>query len=290
MLMKGLVTIGVAVALAAVTPDLWASSAAAGPSAGQPSLLLVGPVESISEKNGTAVVLGQKLSVALPESVVVGDSVSVYGKMRDDGTLAISKVTNQGIYVPGATHVVLTALVQQVHASVGRAKVGGLDVDLTSIGTTSASTSVVSGTVVQISGTQPSTHGVVLADAIVGGGFSSNAIVGGGLNAIVGGGSQSDAIVGGGLNAIVGGGSKPNAIVGGGLNAIVGGGSKPNAIVGGGLNAIVGGGSKPNAIVGGGLNAIVGGGSKPNAIVGGGLNAIVGGGSKPNAIVGGGLN
>jgi hypothetical protein len=272
MLMKGLVMIGAAVVLSAATSDLWASSVTGTSQAivGQPNLLLAGPVESISEKNGTAVVLGQKLFVQLPESVVVGDSVSVYGKLQDDGTLAVSKVTNQGIYVPGASHVVLTALVQQVHASVGRAKVGGLDVDLTSINTMDGTTSVVSGSVVQVSGTQPSSHGLVLADAIVGGGVNRNAIVGGG--------SQPNAIVGGGasLKAIVGGGSQPNAIVGGGasLKAIVGGGSQPNAIVGGGasLKAIVGGGSQPNAIVGGGasLKAIVGGGIKPNAIVGGG--------------------
>src|SRR5882757_3595419 len=287
MLMKGLVVIGAAVVLSAATSGLWASSVTGTSQA--PTLLLTGPVESINEKTGTAVVLGQKLFVQLPATVVVGDSVSVYGKMQDDGTLAISKVTNQGIYVPGASHVVLTALVQQVHASVGRAKVGGLDVDLTSINTVDGTTSVVSGSVVQVSGTQPSSHGLVLADAIVGGGVNKpNAIVGGGnLNAIVGGGKPNAIVGGGNLNAIVGGG-KPNAIVGGGnLNAIVGGG-KPNAIVGGGnLNAIVGGG-KPNAIVGGGnLNAIVGGGIKPNAIVGGNLNAIVGGGIKPNAIVGG---
>jgi hypothetical protein len=221
--MKGLIVVGAVVTLTAVAPDLWASSVTRPPqvSAGQQGLLLEGPVESINQKNGTAVVLGQKLSITLPEGVAVGDGVSVYGTMRDDGTFTISKITNQNSYVAGASHVVLTAIVQQVHGSIGRAKVGGVDVDLTSISSTDGSLSVTSGSVVQISGIQPTSHGVVLA----------NAIVGGGLNA----------------NAIVGGGNKPNAIVGGGLNAnaIVGGGNKPNAIVGGGLNA--------NAIVGGGL-------------------------------------
>jgi hypothetical protein len=239
MLMKGLVVIGAVVVLTTATPDLRASSVTRPPQAieGQPSLLLAGPVESISEKNSTAVVLGQKLLVELPEGVVVGDSVSVYGKLRADGTLAVSKVTNQGIYVAGASHVVLTALVQHVQASVGRAEVGGLDVDLTSIATTDGSTLVVSGSIVQVSGTQPSSHGLVLADAIIGGGLSSNAIIGGGKpNAIIGGGLSSNAIIGGG---------KPDAIIGGGLssNAIIGGG-KPSAIIGGGLssNAIIGGG------------------------------------------------
>ena len=282
--MKGLVVIGAVVTLTAVAPDLWASPVTRSPqvSAGQQGLLLEGPVESINAKNGTVVVLGQKLSIKLPEGVTVGDQVSVYGKMRDDGTLTISELTSQGVYVPGASHVVLTAVVQQVRASIGRAKIGGVDVDLTSVSAADGATSVVSGTVVQISGTQPSSHGVVLADALVGGGVSSNAIVGGGVNA--------NAIVGGGINAnaiVGGGGAKPNAIVGGGVSAkaIVGGGTKANAIVGGGIsaNAIVGGGgAKPNAIVGGGVSAkaIVGGGISANAIVGGGINsnAIVGGG------------
>ena len=228
--MKGLVVIGAVVTLTAVTPDLWASSVARVPqaSAEQQRLLLEGPVESINEKNGTAVILGQKLAVKLPNGVVVGDSVSVYGTLNDDGSLKISKLSSQGLYVAGASHVVLTAVVQQVHTSVGRAKVGGIDVDLTSVATLDGSLSVASGSVVQVSGTQPSSHGLVLADAIVGGGKNASSIVGGGLSAIVGGGASANAIVGGGKNA--------NAIVGGGAsaNAIVGGGKSANAIVGGG--------------------------------------------------------
>ncbi|MBS0417483.1 MAG: hypothetical protein JSR66_07200, partial [Proteobacteria bacterium] len=196
--MKGLVVIGAVVALTAVTSDLWASSVVRAPQVSAQRLLLEGPVESINEKNGTTVVLGQKLSVRLPEGVVVGDSVSIYGKLNDDGTFAISKLTSSGVYVPGASHVLLTAVVQQVQKSVGRAKVGGVDVDLTSVIATEGSPSVASGNVVQVSGTQPASRGVILADAIVGGGKNANAIVGGGknANAIVGGGLSSNAIVG----------------------------------------------------------------------------------------------
>ena len=77
--MKGLVVIGAVVALTAVAPDLWASTVISSPqfSAGPQTLLLEGPVESIDEKNGTSVVLGQKLSVRLPDGVVVGDAVSI---------------------------------------------------------------------------------------------------------------------------------------------------------------------------------------------------------------------
>ena len=84
--MKGLVVIGAVVTLTAVAPDLWASSVTRSPqvSTGQQGLLLEGPVESINEKNGTAVVLGQKLSIKLPDGVIVGDQVSIYGKMRDE--------------------------------------------------------------------------------------------------------------------------------------------------------------------------------------------------------------
>src|SRR5438270_13993992 len=77
-------------------------------------LLLAGPVESINEKDGTLVVLGQKLSIS--PGVTVGDAVSVFGVVRTDGTLSVSRLIDHGVYVPGASRVLLTGVLQQVHS------------------------------------------------------------------------------------------------------------------------------------------------------------------------------
>jgi hypothetical protein len=253
-LMKSVLLIGAVAALIAGTTELWASSATGSTQAvsEQFTLVLAGPVESINDKDGTAVVLGQKLLLGQRDGVAVGDAVSVFGKMRSDGSVSVAKIIDHGIYVPGATPILLTGLVQQVHAAVGRATVNGVNVDLTAIYAVEASSTLAKGSLVQVSGTQPASRGLVLADAIVGGGQSNAIVGGGGLNAIVGGGNSNAIVGGGGLNAIVGGGNSNAIVGGGGLNAIVGGGNSNAIVGGGGLNAIVGGG-KPSAIVGGGL-------------------------------------
>jgi Domain of unknown function (DUF5666) len=184
----------------------------------QPRLVLVGPVEAIDEKDSTAVVLGQKLSVGHLDSIAVGDNVSVFGTLGADQSVAVSRVTDQGIYVAGASRILLTGVVQQVHESIGRAEVSGVNVDLTSIYAADGSSTLAVGSLVQVSGTQPASRGLVLADGIVGGGKSASGIVGGSMDGIVGGGKSTSGIVGGGksTSGIVGGGKSTSGIVGGG--------------------------------------------------------------------------
>ena len=115
--------------LSATSATLWAS-----PSTNEQSgrLLLAGPVESVEKKTGTAIILGQKLPLDRLGSIIVGDAVSVYGTVRNDGTIDATKVVDKGPYVPGATPILLTGLVQQLRSSVGQAKIAGVQVELTS--------------------------------------------------------------------------------------------------------------------------------------------------------------
>ena len=111
--MKGLFIIAAFTTLSATSATLWAS-----PSTNEQSepALLAGPVESIEKKTGTAIILGQKLPLDRLGSIIVGDAVSVYGTVRNDGTIDATKVVDKGPYVPGATPILLTGLVQQLRS------------------------------------------------------------------------------------------------------------------------------------------------------------------------------
>ena len=213
-----------------------------------PQLLLLGPVEAIDANAKVAVVLGQRVHVSNVETLAVGDAAAVFGTLRSDGTVVASAVESRGAYVPGASTVLISGLVQKAEPSVGRVLINGVAVDLTpamSHGTLAPA----AGEKLQVAGIQPVARGIVVVNGISGGGSGgTNGISGGGsggTNGISGGGS-------GGTNGISGGGS-------GGTSGISGGGS-------GGTNGISGGGS-------GGTNGISGGGS-------GGTSGISGGGGR----------
>jgi len=233
-----------------------------------PQLLLLGPVEAIDANAKVAVVLGQRVHVSNVETLAVGDAAAVFGTLRSDGTVVASAVESRGAYVPGASTVLISGLVQKAEPSVGRVLINGVAVDLTpamSHGTLAPA----AGEKLQVAGIQPVARGIVVVNGISGGGSGgTNGISGGGsggTNGISGGGS-------GGTNGISGGGS-------GGTSGISGGGS-------GGTNGISGGGS-------GGTNGISGGGSGGTSGISGGgsggTNGISGGGSGgTNGISGGG--
>jgi hypothetical protein len=199
----------------AVVTVLVASSAFAGISGGarasssSPQLLVVGPVEIVKEREGVAIVLGQKVPLRSIGHVEVGESISLFGVIRSDGSITISSVQHNGQYVPGASPVFLTAVVQSIAPSVGRATVGGLKVDLTSLASLDGSKDVAVGKVVQLVGTQPNNNGLILAQAL--GATAVNGISGGAVNGISG----------GAVNGISGG--AVNGISGGAVNGISGG-------------------------------------------------------------------
>jgi hypothetical protein len=94
-------------------------------------LLLIGPVDALLPKEGAAIVLGQKILVNSAQPLAIGDTAAVFGKLTPTGSVIASYVRNQGAYVPGATRVMLTGIVEKNFESVGRAVVNGLTLDLT---------------------------------------------------------------------------------------------------------------------------------------------------------------
>src|SRR5438270_9519355 len=104
-----------------------------GISGGGAQLLVVGLVEAINAPNKTAIVLGQTVHAASFESLAVGNTAAVYGTTRADGSIEASAIQSRGIYVPGATLIFISGIVQKAAPSVGRVVVGGVTIDLTSV-------------------------------------------------------------------------------------------------------------------------------------------------------------
>ena len=254
---------------AVVASALAASSALGGGISGggrlsvsNSELILLGPVEALSKRDGVVTVLGQKLPQRAVGNVQVGDTLAVFGSVAADGSLKVDRVQSQGLYVPGATTVLLTGVIQKTSTALGLVVVGGVSVDVTSLIALDQSAGFSVGSFVQFVGTQPASGGLMLAGGISGGGFTETGISGGGLTdkGISGGGFTNTGISGGGLTdkGISGGGFTNTGISGGGLTdkGISGGGFTNTGISGGGLTdkGISGGGLTTNAtgISGGG--------------------------------------
>ena len=206
------------------------------------SLLIVGPIESINSTQTAAIILGQKVLLGRNDGLTVGNTVAVYGETFPDGSIAASKIQSGGLYVPGATPVFISGVVQQSQPSIGRVVVDGLTVDLTSL-MSHGSVSPALGSKLDINGTQPVSHGVIVATGlakVVGQSTATSGISGGGYSSagISGGGYSSTGISGGGYSStgISGGGYSSTGISGGGYSStgISGGGYSSSGISGGG--------------------------------------------------------
>jgi hypothetical protein len=163
-------------------------SGGAAPRSSAQQLLLVGPVESLLAREKAIVVLGQKIRVSAGTSFAGGELVAVYGTV-ENAKLVVSRIERSGAYVPGATEVLLTGVVQKLYVSIGRAVVSGVSVDLTSL--VSADGSQVApavGSIVQVAGIQPTEGGVMLVGGISGG--AAQGISGGAAQGISGGAAQ----------------------------------------------------------------------------------------------------
>jgi hypothetical protein len=230
-----------------------------------PRLLVIGPVESVNAESRSAVVLGQRVRTDAATELAVGDSVAIYGLANRNASIEASAVQSLGLYVPGATPIYITGTVERAEPSVGRIVVNGIAVDLTP----AMSDGMVSpgvGSQLEVSGTQPVSHGVVLMERASAVGASNRGISRIGVTGI--GGVGLNGIGGVGVTGI--GGVGVTGIGGVGLNGIGGvgvtgaGGVGVKGIGGVGLNGIGGvgvtgtGGVGVKGIGGVGLNGIGG--------------------------------
>ena len=146
-------------------------------------LLVIGPVESVDAANGAVTVLGQRvLGIGNSHALTVGSTLAVFGAARGDGSIEASAIREQGMYVPGASAVFLSGIVQRADTAVGRLTVNGVNVDLTPAMSAGAISPKV-GSKLSISGVQPVGRGIVLVNGIAGTGASANGIAGTGASA-----------------------------------------------------------------------------------------------------------
>ena len=215
-------SVRVAVAILLGTAAASTGSAGVGGSSGE--LLVMGPVESINAADSTATILGQRVHTAMVDRIAVGDAVAVFGTARADGTIEASAIQLRGIYVPGATAIFVSGMVQRAEPALGRVVVNGVTVDLTSAMSHGMFSPAV-GSSLAISGTQPVSRGLVLVSGtpssvqgIAGTGAAVNGIAGTGaaINGIAGTGAAVNGIAGTGaaVNGIAGTGAAINGIAG----------------------------------------------------------------------------
>ncbi|MFZ0500892.1 MAG: DUF5666 domain-containing protein, partial [Steroidobacteraceae bacterium] len=149
----------------------------------QAGALAIGPVQQVNAKSSTLVVLGQTYSLASSarisasgsavtlRSLKPGTLVAVYGTESPHGAVdVLDVVALPQLNVPGATHLVVTGIVSAV-SNVGTIRIGGLSVDINATLTSDTPTASV-GDLVQLTGTQPTSGGLFLAQGIEGSGAS----------------------------------------------------------------------------------------------------------------------
>jgi hypothetical protein len=244
-----------------------------------------GPVESIVLPKSSLTVLGQTFVVTGATQVAVAGKrvpasmalrtlprdhlIYVEGRDMGDRTVAISIVVTKTPYVQGATTVYALGAVKRVSPEYGFIEVGTLRIDTSSLAP-SLSAGLQSGSMVLVSGIQPTTGGLLVGPVQLSvGGSSTQSVGGSGALSVGGSGTLS---VGGSGTLSVGGSGK--ASVGGSGKLSVGGSGKLS--VGGSGKLSVGGSGKLS--VGGSGKLSVGGSGK--ASVGGSGKLSVGGSGK----------
>jgi len=97
-------------------------------------LVLAAPVSSVDLDTGTFSALGQTVSASgdVLSELAAGDYVSVYGSVSGPGYLyADAVMISAERYIPGSSSILVTGFATEIDRALGRARLGGLDVDYT---------------------------------------------------------------------------------------------------------------------------------------------------------------
>jgi len=70
------------------------------------TLLLIGPLQSYNARTGTAVILGQNVSVGARSLPEAGYTVAVFGTINGDGSLNVSSISAADVWVRSRSSVV----------------------------------------------------------------------------------------------------------------------------------------------------------------------------------------
>jgi hypothetical protein len=127
-------------------------------------LLLIGANELVRSDEKSGSVLGQQIPAQHLSGIDPTATIFVFGFVRADGSLYISRTQASGTYVPGSTSVLLTGVLEAIDRTTGRAVVNGVAVDIVTLLAGDMNAPAV-GSIVRVTGIQPSIGGVILATA-----------------------------------------------------------------------------------------------------------------------------
>ena len=196
-------------------------------------VLALGPIESVNANGLDFSVLGREFHAQSTVAFVVGDYVAVHGSLETDGSTADVWVEYLGAYVPGSDAVYEKGVITEVRPFLGQFSISDSSLDYTPAMAGSASVDPSIGSVMTVSGLQPSSNGTILVDHLLasadavrdslmkGGGVQGSLMKGGGVESSLmkGGGVQGSLMKGGGVESSLmkGGGVRSSLIKGGGV-------------------------------------------------------------------------
>jgi hypothetical protein len=134
-------------------------------------LLAVGRLDSISNSDFVATVLGRKF-VLLADSAVlrfveraeVGQAVALFGELVDGQYFVDSAIVLPGGYVQGASKIYLRAELTAVRRNIGSFGAGALELDVSSSSNQARISIATIGSVVAVIGIQPALSGKILVE------------------------------------------------------------------------------------------------------------------------------
>ena len=229
------------------------------------SLILTGPIESVDEAMGTVTVLGQRISVRDSSKVLPGTVVNIYGKLESNGRLAATAMQNLSRFATGADVLYVKGIVTATSFLTGHLRVGGTDVDYTSLLASQDFRVPSLGEVVEFSGTQPNSRGVFLASlpvsgasSVIGTGHSSSVIGTGHSSSVIGTGHSSSVIGTGQASSVIGTGQASSVIGTGHSSSVIGTGQASSVIGTGQASSVIGTGHSSSVIGTGQASSVIG--------------------------------
>ena len=127
------------------------------------SLLLSGPAESVDAATSTVVVLGHRILLKNVSKISLGHTLNVFGIVAANGSLRAKKVQDTASYAWSGKQVQLTGAVAGIDRARGLLLIGNAAVDYTSLLAQPRFVPPSVGDILQVHGTQPAGHGLVLA-------------------------------------------------------------------------------------------------------------------------------
>jgi hypothetical protein len=195
-------------------------------------VIAVGPVDSVAPSGFDFSVLGRTFHADGAVAFAVGEYVAVHGSLQSDGSTTDVWVESFGAYVPGSNAVYEKGVVTEARPFLGQVRIGGSRLDYTPAISSSTGVDPSLGSVIAVSGLQPTSNGTVLVDNLMasadrvrdslmkGGGVRSSLMKGGGVKSTLmkGGGVRSSLMKGGGVKSTLmkGGGVRSSLMKGGG--------------------------------------------------------------------------